>query len=57
MSRVLTIEDDEITANDIAGKLRKRGFSVWQILCTLQAMKCPGKAAPSAAEQFHSLAL
>ena len=28
MSRVLTIEDDETTASDIAGELRKRGFSV-----------------------------
>ena len=28
MSRVFTIEDDEITANDIAAELRKRGFSV-----------------------------
>ena len=28
MSRVLTIEDDETTANDIAVELRKRGFSV-----------------------------
>ncbi len=28
MARVLTIEDDEITANDIAGELRERGFSV-----------------------------
>ena len=28
MSRVLTIEDDETTANDIAVGLRKRGFSV-----------------------------
>ncbi|MFM0336909.1 response regulator transcription factor [Paraburkholderia fungorum] len=28
MSRVLTIEDDEITARDIAVELRKRGFSV-----------------------------
>ena len=28
MSRVLTIEDDEITASDIAVELRKRGFSV-----------------------------
>src|SRR5579864_7928969 len=28
MSRVLTIEDDEITANDIAAELRRRGFSV-----------------------------
>ena len=28
MSRVLTIEGDEITANDIAAESRKRGFSV-----------------------------
>jgi hypothetical protein len=28
MSRLLTIEDDETTANDIAVELRKRGFSV-----------------------------
>jgi two-component system, OmpR family, response regulator len=28
MSRVLTIEDDEITANDIVRELRTRGFSV-----------------------------
>src|SRR3984893_4102527 len=28
MTRVLTIEDDEITANDIAGELRERGFVV-----------------------------
>ena len=28
MSRVLTIENDEITANNIAAELRKRGFSV-----------------------------
>ena len=28
MSRVLTIEDDEITANNIAAELRIRGFSV-----------------------------
>jgi two-component system, OmpR family, response regulator len=28
MSRVLTIEDDEITANEIASELRNRGFSV-----------------------------
>jgi two-component system OmpR family response regulator len=28
MTRVLTIEDDEITANDIAGELRARGFIV-----------------------------
>jgi two-component system OmpR family response regulator len=28
MSKVLTIEDDEVTANDIAAELRRRGFSV-----------------------------
>src|SRR3984957_6190990 len=28
MSRVLTIEDDEITANDIVGELQSRGFAV-----------------------------
>ena len=28
MSRVLTIEDDEITANDIVGELKSRGFTV-----------------------------
>src|SRR5580692_8459433 len=28
MSRVLTIEDDEITANEIVGELKSRGFTV-----------------------------
>ncbi|MFM0285686.1 response regulator transcription factor [Paraburkholderia megapolitana] len=28
MSRVLTIEDDEITANEIVGQLKNRGFTV-----------------------------
>jgi two-component system OmpR family response regulator len=28
MSRVLTIEDDEITANEIVGELKSRGFAV-----------------------------
>lgn len=31
MSRVLTIEDDETTADDIAVELRKRGFSVYWV--------------------------
>src|SRR5271163_4850407 len=28
MSRILTIEDDEITANEIVGELKSRGFTV-----------------------------
>ena len=40
MSRVLTIEDDETTASDIAGELRKRGFSVEWVDNGREGMAC-----------------